>query len=379
MKNKIKVINFKDEHDKQALELFYRHVFYKRKEFEYARYPSWIHRYSLEENSIKRLAVDDGKIVGSLGLIPYNGYINGRKTKIGFFVDNCVLPERNWQYDEIFLKLFKSVEKTAKKTGIEILAGWDYTRNMEAHKELFKKMGYSRIDGINWFGGGTKHVHLLPNEEFKLHFFWRIAFKLLFIKHRIFEFFFKPLKNEKIREMKNSDLPEVVKLINAENEKLDFSKRYTLITLKEMIEKYNAQSLVAETKGKITGALLTFVAPWSGWMYGKPFYTKTHALFLIKHPLEFAVNSENAEKTAAHLLFYAMNDEKKGKYLFFVDVFDRRISWMRKAYLDTGAEELPYDYGTLFFKNLSGKKILLNKPVYIPTNLVINPYTAKDY
>jgi hypothetical protein len=63
----------------------------------------------------------------------------------------------------------------------------------------------------------------------------------------------------------------------------------------------------------------------------------------------------------------------------FVDVFDRRISWMRQAYEDIGADELSYDYGTIFCKSLLGKKIPLNLSFYVPTNLVISPYTAKDY
>ena len=47
--------------------------------------------------------------------------------------------------------------------------------------------------------------------------------------------------------------------------------------------------------------------------------------------------------------------------------------------MDVGADELPYDFGTVFIKNLSVEDISLSKPVYIPTNLVISPFTAKNY
>jgi len=136
---------------------------------------------------------------------------------------------------------------------------------------------------------------------------------------------------------------------------------------------------VTEVNEKIIGVIILFVAPWSGWMYGKPEYTKSYGFFLIKHPLEFAIEPDLSEKIAPHMLFKAMSKGKKRGYQMLVDVFDRRVDWLRNAFMDVGADELPYDFGTVFIKNLSVEDISLSKPVYIPTNLVISPFTAKNY
>lgn len=375
---KIDVIEFKKRHDKDALKLFYRTVFYNRKEFEYARIPSWSHRYSLENHSVKRLAIEDSKIIGSLGLMSYDGYVNGTKQRIGFFVDNCILPEYNQIYDQIMSKLFQDIEKQAKKDRIEFILGWEYTRKADIHNALFKKMGYYRIDGINWFGSGAKHVHVFSEEGENLSLLWRIALNLMNYKFRLRERKLESLKNGKIRPLRELDIPSAVKLINDKNRDFLFSPKYTKESLKKTTEKYRTKGFVAEIDGKIVGVLILFVAPWSGWMYGKPEYTQSYTFFLINHPLEFAVIPEYAEQVAPHLLFAAMKNEKQ-KYLMLVNVFDRRISCLRKAFFDAGADELSYDYGTVFFKSLSGKKIKLTHPFYIPTNLIISPYTTKDY
>lgn len=375
----LEIIDFKNKYEKEALQLFYRSVFYNRKEFEYARLPTWSHRYLLEEESLKRLAVINEKIIGSLGIISYYCYVNGKKQKIGFFVDNCVLPEYQYKYEQVLSKLFENIEEHAKEDRIKYILGWEYKNRADVNNLLYKKMGYSRIDGINWFGGGTKHVHFFDRGGFQLSPLWKIGLKLFGIKHHLCKARLKPLHNEKIRKMSNSDLPKVVDLINVQNENLEFSPKYTAESLKKIIQKYHAEGIVVETNRKIIGVIILFVAPWSGWMYGKPEYSKSYGFLLIKHPLEFAVHPEYSERIAPHLLFEAMIDEKKGKYLMLVDVFDRRISWLKKAFSDVGADEIPYDFGTVFYKNLTGEKVKLNSPIYIPTNLVISPYTAKDY
>ena len=370
---------FKKTYEKDTLKLFYQSVFHNRKEFEYARLPSWKHRYEIEDETIIRLAFKEKKLVGSLGLISYKGYYKGKKQKIGFFADNCVHPGFISHYDEIMKHLFKGVEEQAKKQHIDFIVGWDYTHRAECHDLFFKKRGYHRIDGVNWFGGGTKHVHCFNRDDFQLSSFWRIGLKLFGIKHSLRRARLKTLENEKIRKMNNMDIPEVMDLINFQNEKLEFSPRYTANSLRKSIQKYNAEGIVVEANKKIIGVIILFVAPWSGWMYGKPEYSKSYGFLLIKHPLEFAVDPEYSERIAPHLLFEAMNDETGGKYLMLVDVFDRRTSWLKKAFSDIGADELPYDFGTVFYKKLTGKNIKLKRPIYIPTNLVISPYTAKDY
>lgn len=372
----IKIINFKNEHDSLVLDLFYKSVYHTRNEFEAARTPSWFHRYSLEPETIKYLALKNGKIVGSLGLITYLGYINGHKYKVGFFVDNCILPEYSTEYNIILSRLFYQIEKTAKKMSIDLLVGWDYKKHADHHNELFTSMGYSRIDGINWIGGGTKHVQLISIKEFNLPLLWKIGLRILNYKHHIRELLLARLKHEKIRSIHQKDIPEIVRIINNQNRSLDLSPKYTSTSLNRIMKKYNANGIVAELNGQIIGVLIYFLAPWSGWMYGKPGYTKRHGIFLIKHPLEFGVTTEYAERIGAHLLFEAMK-EKGNKYMFLVDVIDRRITWMRNAFLATGANEFLYDYGTLFIKYLSKKNIKIKKPVYIPTNLVISPYTKR--
>lgn len=275
-------------------------------------------------------------------------------------------------------KLFHSVEEQAKKQNIDLIIGWDYTHKAELHDSFFKKMKYYRVDGVNWFGGGVKHVHAFFEKEGNLSIFWRIGLHLMNLKFRSRERRLKPFKEGIIRQFEKSDINDVVKLINNQNKNLLFSPKYTRNILIKTIEKYNAKSLVAEIGGTIVGVLVYFVAPWSGWMYGKPEYTSSFSFFLINHPLEFVVIPKYTKDVAPHLLFTAMKKEKE-KYLMFVDVFDRRISWMRQAYLDIGADELPYDFGTVFCKSLTGENIRLNSSFYLPTNLVISPYTAKDY
>ena len=72
----IEIINYKDIYEKNVLQLFYKSIFHNRKEFDYARLPSWFHRYSLVDHSIIKLATIDDKIVGSLGLLSYcNGNV----------------------------------------------------------------------------------------------------------------------------------------------------------------------------------------------------------------------------------------------------------------------------------------------------------------
>ncbi|MEM0467319.1 MAG: hypothetical protein QXX20_06980 [Candidatus Thermoplasmatota archaeon] len=372
----IKIIDFKDEHDDDALRLFYRSVFYNRKEFEYARLPSWKHRYTLEEENIKYLAYINDEIAGSLGLISYHSYIQRKKVKIGFFVDNCVDPKFYKTYNEIMFQLFEKIEQQALEKDIDYIIGWDYTVKADEHNELFKKMGYQRLDGINWFGGGTTPLSVFKVEGFTLSFLWRVLMSSYDLKYYFKERKLKPLNDTIIRTMEDSDIHKAVELINTHNEKLNFSPRYTTDSLKASIKKYKAEGLVAEKNNTIVGVAIFFAAPWSGWMYGKPAYTKSYGFLLIKHPLEFAVQ-DNSEEIASQILSKAMKTEKNRKHLMLVDVFDRRIDWMKKAFLAIGADEIPYDYGTIFIKNLSENKIDLSNPIYTPTNLIISPYTEK--
>jgi hypothetical protein len=179
--------------------------------------------------------------------------------------------------------------------------------------------------------------------------------------------------------MKDSDISAVVKLINCQNEKLDFSPRYSTDLLKNCIKKYHAEGIVAEDDKSIIGVILLFLAPWSGWMYRKPVYSDSYGILLMKHPLEFAINPNYLNSCGPHLLFEAMQQPKNKGFLFIADIFDQRVSWIKNAFLSVGADEHEFDYGTVFVKNIIEKKIEFKRPIYIPTNLIIDPYASKDY
>jgi hypothetical protein len=322
----------------------------------------------------------DDEIVGSLGLIPYNGYINNKEKKIGFFIDNCILPKFSSKYNQIMTSLFEDIEGIAQKKKIDIIIGWEYTKNANEHNDLYKKMSYSRTDGINWFGSGTKHIQCFSNNKFNLSLKWKISLKLMAYKQFLKEYKLNPLsKTDKIIPMKDENISEVVKLINNHNKNLSCSPRYSNDSIKELIKRYNASVLIAKNHNTIVGVIIFILSTWSGWMYGKPEYSRSYGIFLIRQPIEFAIIPEYSKKIAPHLLFNIMKDEKLGKYLLLVNVFDRRIKWMKEAFFDIGGDEYPFDYGTIFYKNLSKIKLNFNKPIYIPSNLVISPYISKDY
>jgi len=318
----IDIVDFDKKYEYKALKLFYKSVYNTRKEFDYARLPSWYHRYSIEKNSFSRLAMIDDEVIGSLGLIPYNGYINNKKKKIGFFVDNCILPKYISKYNQIMTSLFKDIEEIAEKKEIDIIIGWEYTKNANEHNDWYKKMSYSRTDGINWFGSGTKHIHCFPYNNFNLSLKWKIGLKLIAYKQFLKEYRLNPLsKNEKIIAMKDENLSDVVKLINNHNKNLLCSPRYNDDSLKELIKRYNAKVFIAVNHDTIVGVIIFIISTWSGWMYGKPEYSKSYGIFLSTQPIEFAIIPEYSKKLAPHLLFNVMKDEKLGKYLLLVNVF----------------------------------------------------------
>ena len=297
--------------------------------------------------------------------------------KIGFFVDNCIHPDYHQNFSEIMSQLFSSVEKQAKKEGVDFIFGWDYTVQANINEELFRKMRYNRIDGINWFGGGSKPIYSFSFNNFRLSPLWKVGLRLFSIKSYLYEQRLTQIKNVSFRDFEKNDMNDVVKLLNKRNENLELSPRYTNNSLQKRINKYSAEGIIAEKDGGIIGVLLFFVAPWSGWIYGKPEYDKSYGVILIRHPLELAVVTSYQQSLTPHLLFVGMKDKNIGKYVLFVDIFDRRETWLRNAYKKIGADEIPYDFGTVFLKNLSGGTIDLSKSFYIPTNLVISPYTGK--
>ncbi len=375
----MKIVGYKKQYDDKFLRLFYQSIFFSRKEFDNARLPTWYHRYSLEEHSCQYIALSGDQFIGSLGLISYDGVVDGKKQKIGFFVDNCINPNYPHEYNEIMIQLLNKLEDEAKKQKISIIIGWDYTTQADKHNELFQRLGYSRLDGINWFGGGSRPIRSFSYNGFKLSLVWKIGLKLLSLKYRYQKQKFKQLNEVIFRNFENKDIDKAVELINARNKTLEFSPRYTKETLHKKIKKYSAQGIVAEKEKDLLGVLLFFNAPWSGWMFGKPTYDQKYAIILIRHPLEIAVSGDYQETITPHLLLRGYVDENHKGNLMFVDIFDRRETWLTEANIKIGSDEFPYDFGTVFIKTLSNVSIDLSKPIYIPTNLVISPYTSKDY
>lgn len=376
----IEIINYEEEYETEVLQLFYKSVFYNRKEFEYTRLPTWAHRYNIEKRTIRKLAIDHNKVIGSLGVLIYDGCIENEKYDLGFFVDNCILPEYGSQSEEILYQLFTNVENQARQEKVRCILGWDYTHKADTHSNLFHQLKYQRIDGINWIGGGTKHTHAFFDKNKKLGMQWKVGFSLLNLKFHFKEIRLKTPENLIFRSLQSNDFKKAVDVLNKNNKNFLFYPGYTITSLKEHIKKYHAKGIVAEINGAMVGILLYFHAPWSGWMFGKPTYTQSSTMFLIRHPLEFAVQPDFAQQVAPHLLLQAMKHENtKQKYLMFVDVFDTRIDWMKNAYYSIGATELPYDYGTILYKTLDDSTINTSRPFYIPTQLVISPFTTKDY
>jgi len=381
----LKIIDYKKERDKELLDLFYKSVFYKRKEFEYARIPNkWITRYELQGESIQKIAIKGNKAIASLGGIIFTGNIgSGKQEKICYFVDNCILPEYHAEFNEIFGLLFDELEKDAKKKGAKAIYGWDYETNLEKNPLFFKEKKFKTIKGFCWYpaGGGDLNWTYPIRPTKKISLIWKILMKAMELNQAIKKRMLKSLPaNIIIEKIKPKDLKAVCEIINKKSPML-FAPKYSEHSMKEMFKNKNFHGIIARENEKICCILLYFVGAWAGWMFGKPGYEKKWTPFFVYTPFEFEVQKRFEEIVPAHMIFELMkirDPEKNIKhdksFTFFVDAFDERIKWRENAAFTTGCEKVKYDFGAMLIKPLYEDINLENyKTIFFPTLFTIAP------
>lgn len=382
IKMQIKIINYEKKFDDELLGLFYKSTYHQKKEFEYFRFPPlWIRRY-LDEEAIIKIAKINEKIVASVGLIIFNGRVNGEEQRIGFFVDNCILPELSSSYFEIFDKLFEEIENEAKNNRVNFIFGWDFVNRVEKHKKVFEKRGYAQVNGFYWYPTGSDlRISFGSKQENTLGFFWQILLGLGRINLTIKKRTNKEEKDIQIEKINKKDLAKVASFLNTHNHNVQFSLVYTENHLKKIFADKIAQGLLAKKGNEIEAVLLYFIGAWSGWMFGKPHYSKKHSFFFAYTPFEFVLRDEGRVKLATQMLFELITKEEeyttKGGYSFFVDCFWEKERWRERALRDVGGEKAKFDFGCVLIKNLSNVKTNFNK-IYLPSLFVIAP-VPKDY
>ncbi len=373
-----KIVEYPRERDQQLLDLFYRSTFYNKKEFEYVRVPNnWIYRYEISGDYTTKIVESNNEIVASLGVIIREGRVDNKITKIGCFVDNCILPKYLDKYDEIFQLLFQEIEKEMKERGIGILCGWDFLKNITFHEDFLKKMGFDWVKGINWFSSGISLTGTYPFAwTTKINTFWKNFFKLLRYYTKIKSNFVKVLPHGiTLRTMKQSDLEEVCSSINNVKEDIEFSSFYNFNGFKNIIEKNNIQGIIAETNSEIVGILTYITSAWSGWMFGKPYYDKNFQIFFGYTPDEFVVLPEYQNSSLpANMLLSLMKMNITDDYNFAASVFDKRINWKRNASLKLGYSEPKFDHGAILAKSLNENiKLHPDKRWYLPARCILAP------
>lgn len=379
------IVDYSEDIDNELLDLFYQSIYYKKKEFEYIRVPNkWIYRYEISEDYVAKIAICEGEIIGSLGVIIRKGKINNNSTKIGCFVDNCILPKYLERYDEVFWPLFTEIENELRRREVDVICGWDFLEKIDSHSEFFKKLGFNWIEGVNWYPGGFDVKGDYPI-KWKTHvnIAWKLFFKSITYYHKIKEKFLPKLPDSiNIRNMEEGDIVGVYEVLNKCYNNVEFAPEYSLNEFRKIVEKNNIHGIVAERNSTIIGALTYITSAWSGWMYGKPYYDEKWQTFFTFTPDEFGVlpkyqNTSIPAQIALRLLKLKSPHEKtlrKNSYGFIADVFDRRIEWRREAYLKSGCFEPKADYGVILAKSLR-EDISLdpNKIWYLPARYVLAP------
>ena len=369
------------------MKLFYRSVFYKRKEFEYTRVPdNWFYRYTLHKGSIAKVALKDNKVVGSLGVINRVCKLDGEKVRVGCFVDNCVLPTHTESYEEILGALLQEIESDLKKCKVAALYGWDYLKHLNEHRKFFEEIGFEWVEGVNWYPGGSTPSGEHPYKwEIKLSPYWRIGFGLLGYMHRIREFTVGGLPpGIMIKHFNVNDVGEVkkvIKVIESCYATTEFAPCYNYSEFRHTIRSNGIQGFIAERGSEVIGVLTYIAVPWSGWMLGKPSYDSTWQIAFTFTPDEFAVIPEYQKSGVPENMILKMmklRDPHKETYgsefRFIVDIFDRRIGWRRDSLLRVGCDEPTYDHGVILAKSLR-KDIILDcsKPWYLPARFIVAP------
>jgi len=396
----LEIVNYKEEYDQALLELFYRSVYgtstYKEdKGSDYVRVPpKWIYRYSLSEGSITKVAIENGNVIGSLGIAIRTGKLNDKKVKIGCFVDNCILPKYRDNYEDIFQKLFMNLESDAKKQGVDVICGWDfYKPSIGEHRELFERMDYKWVEDVCWYIGGCAIKGEYPYgwNSTDIGIFWRWGFRLLRYYYRLKERLTPKLSRDiKIRDMKNDDLEDVCELINTANKDTLFPPDYTKKDFQDIIKKNNIHGLVAEKGSRIVGVLTYITAAWSGQMFSRPYYDKDWKIVFGFVPDEFAVLPEYQETALPVNMVFELakikNPEKgikyNNNYAFISDIIDERkeMKWRKKAFLKFGCTKPKVGRGVILAKSLrEGIQLDTNKIWHLPARYIVAPVPSSSY
>lgn len=382
---KFEIITYNKNIDCDLLELFYRSIYYNRKEFEIVRVPNnWIDRYFNYKNCIKLVARDKNKIIGSLGILPRQCIIDGKKVTVGCFIDNCLLPDYRDHYELVFSKLFSQAEHKMKKKGMDILYGWDYIKNVYQHKDFFKKFGFKCKVGINWFAGGNEFFGKYPNKwDGKMPIHWEIVFKLVQFYYRLKGgFTIRVPDNITFRKMDIQDIEKMIELEKFVYNNIEFSPCYSKKEYLKIMSDNSIHGIIAEKDKEIVGIITYFTSAWSGWMFGKPFYDNEWRTFFTFTPDEFLILPDyqhTSLPSAMVLQLMKINDpynfeDMRKSYGFIADIFDIKMKWRRTGLLKAGCLEAKADYGAILAKSLS-KNIELdtNKIWYLPGRYVVPP------
>jgi hypothetical protein len=380
---KIEIVNYDPTYDTELITLSYKSLFYKKKEFEYVRVPQvWIQRYNLSEDSIKKIAIRNGKIIASLGVLIRKGVVGGKKMKIGCLVDNCLDPEYLESYEFIFGKLLEAIESEARRKDVGVLQGWDFEKNIVQHKLFLSDRGYSYVSGVNWFPGGSDPLEPFPS------LIWKILSKLYYGYIRARVMLLKSLpKGIEIRKMLPEDYSRVGNFLSSSAGKYEFGTCYQNGDFEEIVERNNIHGFVAQKNEKIVGVLTYIISAWSGWLYNKPFYDNDYKICLSFTPDEFHILPEYQDTSlGSRMLLEFMktkdphtSEKMRNGYQSYADVFHRRIEWRKRALKSLGNSEPAFDYGSIFFKPLEEISISDDKPWLLPSRYILSPVLQKDF
>lgn len=238
------------------MRLFYHSVFYRRREFEYVRVPdNWFYRYRLHSGSIAKVALEGSKVVGSLGVISRICRIDGKKLKVGCFVDNCVLPTHSEDYEDILGNLLREMEKDLKEHKVAALYGWDYLKHFDEHRKFFEEMEFEWMGGVNWFPGGSTLSGEHPYKwEIKLSPYWRVGFRLLGYLHRIREISVdklpKDIEIRKFNVKSSTEIKGAIRLIERCYADSEFAPSYTYSSFKNAVDSNKIHGFIAEKGGR---------------------------------------------------------------------------------------------------------------------------------
>ncbi|MHA2218214.1 MAG: hypothetical protein ACXACY_19935 [Candidatus Hodarchaeales archaeon] len=386
----LKIESYKNVFDEELLNLFYKSNFHKRNEFDYVRIPkNWLYRYKSSKPYIIKIAKEDETLIASLGLVCRKAIVENKIVKIGCFVDNCILPEYNDFFEDVFTQLFREVEKSARKEELDIIQGWTFLKNLEKNREFWKELGFVYKGGINCYLGGSDYDFSYPQPPgFNIPAYWKILLGLNKYNFKIRERFLNPLKKSiKLRLAEKTDTEIIHTFLDENKVNEEFSSYYSYLEFKKNFEKNNIFGILAEERHELIGVLTFINTAWSGWMYGIPYYDVDWGIFYSFIVDEFYVSPEYQNTPLpSHMLLKLMkikDPEKKimnkNNYTYVGAIFDRQSDWMRRSFLKLGFSEPKFDYGVILAKSLNENiKIKLDKIWNLPPRYILAPVPSSQ-